>query len=105
MMRKLSWILLALLIWTGCDDEIIKEENISARLENNCIAWTKNTDVRAPVIARAEIITPISAGPLPKRRFIKEGIYDTKQPKPTKINPKVKKQSSMTRRSAKCIHA
>ena len=25
-MRKLSWILLALLIWTGCDDEIIKEE-------------------------------------------------------------------------------
>ena len=24
-MRKLSWILLALLILTGCDDEIIKE--------------------------------------------------------------------------------
>ena len=26
MMRKFSWMLLALLVLTGCDDEIIKEE-------------------------------------------------------------------------------
>ncbi|MDP7279075.1 MAG: hypothetical protein QGG39_04240 [Candidatus Poribacteria bacterium] len=44
MMRKLSWILLTLLILTGCDDEIIKEEK-----KPKTVSETESIEIEPPL--------------------------------------------------------